>query len=360
MKEVYLEHLSLDNYRNFSVFSTEFKNGINIIIGKNGSGKTNVLESISFLSPGKGLKSAHFDDVRKHETSKWGANFKLKSKLGIAEISSSYTENERSRKMFYNGSKISGNELSNLLNVIWLTPQMEGLFLGSSSARRKFLDRIVFSFDANHAKNIANYDHYMRERNKSLANGNLESQDSWLSILEKQMAEFAFKIASARENVIGLMQDTINGLETDFPKAELSISALFESEEQWDSFELSYIELLKAVRQKDFYSGRSSFGVHRVDLNVFHKEKSQPAKLCSTGEQKALLISIVLASIDSVVLNTQTTPILLLDELFVHLDDSRKKLLVNYIKQTKLQTFITATDIVGIEDLASNAYIIEL
>ena len=196
MKEVYLEHLSLDNYRNFSVFSTEFKNGINIIIGKNGSGKTNVLESISFLSPGKGLKSAHFDDVRKHETSKWGANFKLKSKLGIAEISSSYTENERSRKMFYNGSKISGNELSNLLNVIWLTPQMEGLFLGSSSARRKFLDRIVFSFDANHAKNIANYDHYMRERNKSLANGNLESQDSWLSILEKQMAEFAFKIAS--------------------------------------------------------------------------------------------------------------------------------------------------------------------
>ena len=118
MKEVYLEHLFLDNYRNFSTFSADFKSGINIIIGENGSGKTNILESISFLSPGKGLKSAHFDDVRKHEAPKWGSNVKLQSKLGVAEISSSYMENERSRKILYNGSKISGNELSNLLNVL--------------------------------------------------------------------------------------------------------------------------------------------------------------------------------------------------------------------------------------------------
>jgi DNA replication and repair protein RecF len=237
---------------------------------------------------------------------------------------------------------------------------MEGLFLGSSTARRKFLDRIVFSFDSNHAKNISKYDHYMRERNKSLANGDLESQDSWLSTLEQKMAEEALIIANAREKVVGLMQNSINSLETEFPKAELFVASIFEYKEQWDEFVQNYCDNLKEARKKDFYSGRASFGVHKSDLNVLHKEKSQSAKLCSTGEQKALLISIVLASIDSVVENTQTTPILLLDELFVHLDDSRKNHLAEYIMRSKLQTFITATDIVGIENLASNAHIIEL
>ena len=360
MKLVYLEQLSMDNYRNFSEWSIEFDKGINIIVGPNGSGKTNILESISYLSPGKGLKSAHFDEVRRHEEQKWSTNFKLKSKLGVAEIISSYTQNDRSRKMLYNGSKISGSELSNLLNVIWLTPQMEGLFLGSSSARRKFLDRIVYSFNPNHAKNIAKYNHYMRERNKSLANGDLNLQDPWLGALEEKMAQEALKIATAREEAISLTQDTVDSLNTEFPKADLSITSLFESEEQWDSFEISYLQVLKDNRQKDFYSGRTSFGVHKADLNVSYREKGQQAKLCSTGEQKALLISIALASIESVMQNTQTTHILLLDELFVHLDDSRKKYLSSYIIQSKLQTFITTTDIIGIEDLASKAHIINL
>lgn len=360
MKPVYLQQLSLENYRNFSEFSIKLDKGVNIIIGPNGSGKTNILESISFLSHGKGLKSAHFDEVSKHEEEKWTTNFKLKSKLGIAEIVSSYTRNDRSRKVLYNGSKISGSELSNLLNVIWLTPQMEGLFLGSSSARRKFLDRIVYSFDSSHAKNIITYDHYMRQRSKSLASGDLNSQDSWLGTLEKQMAEAAFKIATAREKVINLMQGVIDSLKTEFPKAELSITPLFESQEQWDSFESNYTQLLKGSRRKDFYSSRTNFGVHKADLNVLHKEKMQLAKLCSTGEQKALLISIVLASIESVIQNTQTTPILLLDELFVHLDNTRKNYLASYIMQGKLQTFITTTDMRGIEDLASKAHIINL
>ncbi len=360
MKPVYLEQLSIENYRNFSEWSIDFDKRINIIVGPNGSGKTNILESISYLSPGKGLKSAHFDEVRKHEEQKWSTNFKLKSKLGVAEIASSYSQNDRSRKMLYNGSKISGSELSNLLNVMWLTPQMEGLFLGSSSARRKFLDRIVYSFDANHAKNIAKYNHYMKERNKSLANGDLNSQNSWLGILEKQMAGEALKIATSREEAISLMQDAASSLKTEFPKAELSITPLFESEEQWDSFEISYLQVLKDDRQKDFYSGRTNFGVHKADLEVSHQEKAQQARLCSTGEQKALLISIMLASIESVLQNTLTTPILLLDELFVHLDDSRKKHLSSYVMQSKLQTFITTTDIIGIEDLASKAHIIKL
>lgn len=360
MKPVFLQQLLIENYRNFSEFSIKLDKGVNIIIGPNGSGKTNILESISFLSPGKGLKSVHFDEVIKHQKEKWITSFKLKSKLGVAEIISSYSQNERARKILYNGSKISGSELSNLLNVIWLTPQMEGLFLSSSSDRRRFLDRIVYSFDSSHAKNLTKYDHYMRQRNKSLANGDLNFQDSWLGTLEKQMAESAFKIANARQKVISLMQGVIDSLKTEFPKAELSITSLFSSKEQWDSFELNYAQLLKEGRRKDFYSGRTNFGVHKTDLNVFHKEKKQHAKSCSTGEQKALLISIILASIESVIQSTETTPILLLDELFVHLDDTRKKYLASYIMQGKLQTFITTTDIIGIEDLASKARIIKL
>lgn len=360
MKQVYLEKLFVENYRNFSKFSAEFAKGINIIVGPNGSGKTNILESISYLSPGKGLKSAHFDEARKCDEQRWATNFKLMSKLGTAEISSSYVQNDRSRKLIYNGSKISGGELSNLLNVMWLTPQMEGLFLGGASTRRKFLDRIVYGFDSKHAKNIAKYDHYMRERNKSLINGGWNSQDSWLDTLEKQMVSEAVKIAAARKKAITLMQDDIDSLKTEFPKAKLSITPLFESKEQLDSFEISYMQALKKYRQKDFYSGRTNFGVHRADLNVFHQEKAQQAKLCSTGEQKALLISIVLASIESISRTTKTTPILLLDELFVHLDDLRKKSLSLYVMQSKLQTFITTTDIIGIEDLASKAHIIML
>jgi len=360
MKQVYLQQLSVENYRNFSEFFIKLENGVNIIVGPNGSGKTNILESISFLSPGKGLKSAHFEEVSKDKKEKWITNFKLNSKLGIAEIISSYTRNDRSRKVLYNGSKISGSELSNLLNVIWLTPQMEGLFLDSSSARRKFLDRIVYSFDSTHAKNIIKYDHYMRQRSKSIAGGDLKSQDTWLRTLEKQMAEAAFKIATAREKVISLMQGVIDSLQTEFPKAELAVTPLFESKEQWNDFESSYTQLLEESRRKDYYSGRTNFGVHKTDLNVFHKEKMLAAKLCSTGEQKALLISIVLASIESVIQNTQTTPILLLDELFVHLDDTRKNYLASYIMQGKLQTFITTTDTIGIEDLASKAHIIKL
>jgi DNA replication and repair protein RecF len=360
MKYVYLKDIILEDYRNFSQFSATVGKGVNIIIGSNGSGKTNILESISFLSPGKGLKSSDFHEIQKHETNKWRSNFKLHSKLGVAEISSFYSTNDRSRKITYNGAKVSGGELSNLLNVIWLTPQMEGLFLGSAADRRKFFDRIVFSFDSNHAKNITRYDYYMRERSKFLSSGNVDFSSSWLSKLEDIMSEEAFKIVYARENVASLMQKTIDELKTDFPKVELSITPLFESEKFLDSFKLNYAEILQKNRKKDAYSGRTNFGLHKSDLDVIHKTKQQKAKFCSTGEQKALLISIILASVESVMHNTQTTPILLLDELFVHLDDDRKKYLSSYIMESKMQTFITTTDIISVEHLISKAHIIKL
>ena len=360
MKQAYLKKISLKNYRNFSELSLKFEPAINIIIGPNGSGKTNILESMSLLSPGKGLKSAHFNDICKSGSNLWQTDFSAQSKLGAAEIITSFSAQDRSRKITYNGSYISSGEFSNLLNVVWLTPQMEDLFLSGPGHRRKFLDRIVYNFDSNHAKHITRYEHFMRERNKILLDRDFMSQSSWLTSIEEKIATEAKFIEGARQNAMILMQEAIESLDTPFPKAYLQISNLFEEHGDYNDFTQKYIEILEANRQKDAYSGRTNFGVHKSDLVVMHKEQQRQVRFCSTGEQKALLISVILASIEFILQNTMATPILLLDELFVHLDDSRKKHLANYIINSNLQTFITTTDIMGIEKLADNAHIIEL
>lgn len=360
MKQAYLKKINLKNYRNFLEIGLDFTQAINIIIGPNGSGKTNILESISLLSPGKGLKSAHFNDICKSGANSWETEFCAQSKLGSAEIATSFSVQDRSRKITYNGSAISSGELSNLLNIVWLTPQMEDLFLSGPGHRRKFLDRIVYNFDSNHAKNITKYEHFVRERNKVLLDRDFMSQSSWLTSLEEKISIEAKSIEDARQNAMSLMQEAIDSLDTPFPKAYLQISDLFEEHGDCTDFIQKYRDILAANRQKDSYSGRANFGVHKSDLIVTHKDQQRQARFCSTGEQKALLISVVLASIEFILINTKATPILLLDELFVHLDDIRKKYLAEYIIGSNLQTFITTTDIIGIEELAANANIIEL
>ncbi len=361
MKNVYIEKASLANYRNFESTEIQFEAGVNIIAGPNGAGKTNILESISLLSPGRGLKSCKLEEIMKgNEGWGWRSNFILNSKLGIAEIASEYSANKGSRKITYNGSKASSAELTNLLNLIWLTPQMEGLFLDSASARRRFLDRVVFNFDAKHAKRISTYEHYVRERNKILSEYNYHSNSAMLSALEKNIAEQGVAINDARNKVVAYLQEAIDQTESEFPKAHLELSNI---DDDVSNAELNleyYTKKIHDSRAEDSRAGRATFGVHKTDLIVKHKLKQIFAKICSTGEQKALLISIVIAMIESVMQNTKTTPILLLDELFVHLDEERCKFLSEYILQTKLQTFVTTTDIIHLEYLAKNAKIINL
>jgi len=360
MKKIYLEHISLVGFRNLSKLSLNVSSGVNIIVGPNGSGKTSILESISLLSPGKGLKSANFDDMCKYGENAWETRFKLHSKLGIAEIVTNFQLRGKTRKISYNGSQISSTELTNFLNVIWVTPQMEGIFAASPSIRRRFLDRIVYNFDPQHASRLSKYEHYIRERNKVLAQRGWESETAWLGVIEDKITEEAIAIDKARQEAIALMQKSIDSLDTDFPKANLELSKLFGEQRVEASLVDLYREELLNSRAKDSYSGRTNFGIHRSDFIVTHLVKQRLARLCSTGEQKALLISIILSSIESILKSTNFVPILLLDELFVHLDEERRMQLSDYITSTKLQTFITTTDIIGVEHLALKSNIIGL
>jgi len=350
MQDVFISRVELSSYRNLDHLSQEWSPGINIIVGANGTGKTNILESFSLLSPGRGLKSAKYEDIHQYEAKiGWSSSVDLQSKLGVAEIISAYSNG--SRKITYNGSKIPPSELTNLLNVIWITPQMDGIFLGSSTNRRKFLDRLVYNFNPKHVQYLNKYDYFLKERNKILSENNWRENENWLDNIENQMVDQALLTQEARLNTIAYMQRAINDLSINFPKANLSLSPIFEGECE----KSNYLQQLLNSRVKDSYIGRTSIGVHKTDFIVEYQDKKTLAKNCSTGEQKALLICLVIASIEAVMNGTGSKPILLLDELFVHLDPARKKSLSDYILSTKMQTFITTTDMAGLEFLQPKA-----
>lgn len=363
MKNVFLHNIALQNYRNFLNQKIEFSDKINLIIGPNGSGKTNILEAISYLTPGRGLKSTQFSEITNYQAGAhnqgWACYFQLESILGPAQLISKF-QTDTSRIITHNGSKISAADLSKLLQVIWLTPQMEGIFLGGTTSRRRFFDRIVFGFNATHAHNLNNYEKLLKQRNRLLAEYRAENSYLSLDILEKQMAEIAYKIDSSRQKVLNLLQTSIEKSTSNFPKALLAISPLFKENISSEDFLVNYPLILKQNRKKDFIASRTIFGVHKMDFIVTHQEKNLLAKLCSTGEQKALLVSIIIASIELIKQRTNTTPILLLDELFVHLDAYRKKSLANYLLDSNLQTLLTNTDIIGLEEISKQAKIIKL
>lgn len=361
------EHI-LQDYRNFEHYSCKIDDRLVLITGQNGSGKTNILESISYLSPGKGMRSSNFDAIARNGDFSWKTKSKLTGKLGPAEISAEFDITNKRRILLYNGSKISSNELSRLLNIIWLTPQMNGIFIESRALRRRFLDRMVFGFFKDHSTNINQLDHFQRERLRHLTDNIGSFDEAWLRVLESKIAEIGFEVDIARRKAISYMQNSIDSLENDFPKAIISLDSFDDNIRSSDKNEAPnkdefcdyYIKGLKDNRNKDAYSGRTNYGAQKIDLITLHKDKGQNASICSTGEQKAMLISLFIAQINAIISKTEATPILLLDELFVHLDDLRKQLLSDYVINTPAQVFITSTDDYGIADIAKNAQRIEL
>lgn len=341
--------LRLRNFRSYdqmglSALSPSFV----VLTGPNGAGKTNILEAISFLSPGKGMRSADLGDVQNRDMRvPWGISAQIASRYGDITLATMKDPEKNRRAVHVQGEPAkSQNILADYLSCLWLTPQMDRLFLDASSARRRFLDRMVFSFDAGHAGRITRYENAMGQRSRLLKEG--RATPAWLDSLESQMAQAGIAVAAARADFVDRLQKVCNRRSgSDFPVADLSVSGFVEDSLARLSAlgtEALFRETLCRNRAEDAVTGGAGVGIHRSDFIVSYRAKSMPATACSTGEQKALLIGMILAHADLMMAEKGDPPILLLDEVAAHLDPARRAALYAHLSEIGGQVWMTGTE----------------
>lgn len=341
--------LMLQAFRSYAQLSLECSGEPVVLTGHNGAGKTNILEAISFLAPGRGLRGAKLTDVDHVNGGAWvvSANLDVDGDAHFIGTGRSPDAGVRSKRVIHVNAtqNVSQSELANLSTIMWQTPQMDGLFLAGASERRSFIDRIVYHFDVLHARRVNQYEHAVRERMRLLQ---MQSDPAWITVLEQQIVAEGVAVAVARNDVVNLIAASIEKAPSAFPKAivamEGDIEEMLLAGNKALEIEEFYMQKLFENRVHDARSGRTQFGVHRSDLSVFHAEKEMPAKLCSTGEQKALLLSIILAEARAKALWKGSVPILLLDEVVAHLDNHRRAALFEEILAMKAQCWMTGTD----------------
>ena len=328
-----ITRLALTDFRNHAAALVEPGPGFVLLSGPNGAGKTNLLEAVSLLTPGRGLRQVAISDMARSDGA--GA-FAIAARLGEGVdlgTGTIATAPDR-RQVRINGVAASVNSLSEWLSVLWLTPAMDRLFVDSAGARRRFLDRLTLALEPGHATHAARYEAAMRARNKLLAEPD-GADPSWLAALEAGMAEHGAALGEARARTVAALSEAMaNESRDDFPRASLALDG-------WDSGDLA--GALKASRGRDAAAGRALIGPHRQDLAVTHMVKQQPAARGSTGEQKALLLGLVLAHADLVASRRGQPPILLLDEVAAHLDPARREALFDRLTG-RGQVWMSATE----------------
>jgi len=326
-----VSRLSLTDFRSYPTALIEPGAGFVLLFGENGAGKTNVLEAVSLLTPGRGLRGAALSEMARIGGA---GGFAVAARVGEIDIGTGTiaTAPER-RQVRINGAPASVNSLSEWLAVLWLTPAMDRLFSGSAGDRRRFLDRLVLALEPSHAHHATRYDAAMRARNKLLAEEPWD--EGWLASLELAMAEHGTAIGAARERTAAALEQRLaEAPEDQFARASIAL-------EGWDGGDLAVA--LRANRSRDAAAGRAVEGPHRQDLAVSHRAKGMPAARCSTGEQKALLLGLVLAHAELVTERRGEPPILLLDEVAAHLDPTRRAALFARL-EGRGQVWMTATE----------------
>ena len=360
--------LKLTNFRNYSNLTLELDARPVVLLGPNGAGKTNLLEAVSFLSPGRGLRRAKLDSVaRLSGDGSWAVAARIAAAAGPVEIGTGLTLGldgpERSRRVLVNHAPVRSSEaLLEHLRVLWLTPSMDGIFTGPSSERRRFLDRLVLTIDRRHGERVNAFERAMRGRNRLLEVS--VPDGAWLNAIETEMAEIATAIAAARVEAVNMLSRLIatSGAEP-FPAASLVLDGSLEAvlaNSPATVAEDGYRAQLAASRRMDSAAGRTLAGPHLTDLRVGHAPKAAPAEICSTGEQKALLIGLVLAHARLAAALTGETPIVLLDEIAAHLDSDRRGALFAALLALGAQTWMTGTDAGGFAQLGSAAQFLEI
>ena len=345
----YLSSLTLTNFRCYSAAKlADLSSGLIVLYGANGAGKTNVLEAVSLLSPGRGLRGAKNLDIQcGHEGSPWAVASELQTEYGPVRLGTGLDAQTEKRVVRINGEKARGqNALAEHLACVWLTPQMDRLFLDSASHRRRFLDRLVFAFDPGHSGRVSRYENAMRQRSKLLGEG--KDDPSWLDGLEAQMAEAGCAIAAARLEFVQRLQVVCDASESeDFPRAVLNaggtIEELLQKSSALEAEDLFKYQLQES-RVRDAVTGGAACGPHKSDLHVKYAAKNMQASQCSTGEQKALLIGIILAHAKLIAAERGAPPILLLDEVAAHLDEGRRAALYDLLIALGGQVWLTGTD----------------
>ncbi len=363
--QVHVTRLALSDFRNYAQLSLDLAPGAVVFTGQNGAGKTNLLEAISFLTPGRGLRRAQLADVaRTGSSSGFAVHASIDGPAGDAEIGTGTAgangePGEGGRKVRINGATArSADAMLEWLRVIWLTPVMDQLFTGPASDRRRFLDRLVMTVDPAHGQRAIAYEKAMRNRNRLFADD--VHDERWFEAIETQMAEAGTAIAAARAELVKLMSAMVERQPDDspFPRAALSLSGVLEAEigeKPAVDVEEGFRTTLAVERHRDRAAGRTLAGPHRTDLLVRHVPKDQAAELCSTGEQKALLVGMVLAHAQLVGEIAGMAPILLLDEIAAHFDANRRAALFDILERLNCQYFATGTEPGLFESLSGRA-----
>jgi len=332
-----IEHLTLSHFRSHRVTRLDVDARPLAFFGPNGAGKTNVLEAVSLLSPGRGLRRATVDEFARQPE---GLGWKIKADVdaGGAHEVETWADPGSARAVRVDGKAASQVDLGRMIRVLWLIPAMDRLWIEGAEGRRRFLDRMTLSFDPGHAEQALTYEKAMRDRNRLLKDQ--VGDPSWYRALEAQMARAGVAMTRARAATVAALAEAQAGAETAFPTADLSIThpdcELPEAED----------DLLRAwedTRRRDIAAGRTLIGPHRVDMEAVYAAKGVPARAASTGEQKALLVSLILANGRALAARVGAPPLLLLDEVAAHLDAGRQAALYDEICALGAQAWMTGT-----------------
>ncbi|MBE1295678.1 MAG: DNA replication/repair protein RecF [Rhodobacteraceae bacterium] len=325
------------------------------LFGPNGAGKTNILEAVSLFSPGRGLRRASAAEMtRRPEALGWKLRAVLQAPDEAYEVET-WSEGGNARQVRVDNKASNQIALGQICRVVWLIPAMDRLWIEAAEGRRRFLDRIVLSFEPDHAEATLAYEKAMRERNRLLKDQNRDP--AWYKVLEMQMADAGHRINAARIAAVSLLQEAQAQAETAFPVAELE---LIQSEGSMPGSEEDLREALAESRFRDLAAGRTLVGPHRTDLIGTYAAKGVPARDCSTGEQKALLVSLILANARALAAREGAPPIVLLDEVAAHLDAARRAALYDEICALGAQAWMTGTEAELFAEMGTRAQMFEI
>lgn len=342
-----IKKLLLTNFRNFSSRKIEFDSSCVLLVGANGIGKTNILESLTILGRNSYLRSSDFEEMIKIGEKNFAIYAEISGHEFIEKIAVSFDVAQKKKSLLVNGEPVSSKRQSDLknhlINFVFLTPALEQLFISGKSERRDYLDKIVSDLDCEHSSRINHYQKLLKERLLVLQK---HHDEKWLKVIEEKIVELGVSIAAARIEAVDFFNKAIASFSSNFPQTKLCVIGEVEemiAKQSAAQLEEFYKIKMKENRQRDLVSFKTEFGVHRADFDAIFLAKNISAKLSSTGEQKAIMLGITLARarISSAYKNQPT--ILIFDEVVSHLDEERRKNLFEEIFAAKLQAFFSAT-----------------